>query len=69
MDRITEKTKVNEIIQAHPELIDYLMDIRLCRADAGPDSIMNWELSRAAQDVNMDVRLLVKDLNEKIRQT
>ena len=66
MQEITASTKINEILREHPELTDFLMELRLCRADAGPDSIMSWELSRAAEEEDLELRSLLDELNSRI---
>ncbi|KPJ90151.1 MAG: hypothetical protein AMJ53_14725 [Gammaproteobacteria bacterium SG8_11] len=66
MQHITASTKINEILKEYPELTDYLMELGLCRADAGPDSILSWELSRAAADKGLDITSLLTELNSKI---
>ena len=66
MQNISASTKVNEILKEYPELTDYLMELGLCRADAGPDSILSWPLSRAAEDKNLDLQSLLDELNRRI---
>ena len=66
MQKITASTRVNEILNEYPELTDYLMELRLCRADIGPDGIMGWELSRAAAEEGLDLRSLLVELNNRI---
>ena len=66
MQKILASTRINEILKEYPELTDYLMELRLCRADAGPDSIMSWEISRAAEEENLELRALLADLNSRI---
>ena len=66
MQSISASTKVNEILKEYPELTDYLMELGLCRADAGPDSILSWPLSRAAEDKGLNLDKLLTDLNSRI---
>ena len=66
MQKISASTKIGEILKEYPELTDYLMELRLCRADSGPDSILNWELSRAAEVEDLELRSLLADLNSRI---
>ena len=66
MQEISASTKVGEILKEYPELTDYLMDLRLCRADSGPDSILNWELSRAAEVEGLELGKLLTELNSRI---
>ncbi len=66
MQKITASTRINEILNEYPELTDYLMELRLCRGDIGPGSIMDWELSRAAAEEGLDLRSLLVDLNNRI---
>ena len=66
MQKITASTKISEILNEYPELTDYLMELRLCRTDVGPDSILSWELSRAAADEGLDLGSLLVELNSRI---
>ena len=66
MQQITASTKISEILSEYPELTDYLMELRLCRTDVGPDSILSWELSRAAEEEGLDLRSLLVDLNSRV---
>jgi len=66
MQEITASTKINELLKEYPELTDYLMELELCRADAGPDSILGWELSRAAEDKGLELNSLLAELNSRI---
>jgi len=66
MQEISASTIIGDILKEYPELTDYLMELRLCRADAGPDSIMSWELSRAAEEENLELRSLLAELNSRI---
>jgi len=66
MQKITASTKINELLKEYPELTDYLMELELCRADAGPDSILSWELSRAAEDKGLELNSLLAELNSRI---
>ncbi|WP_455209655.1 hypothetical protein [Kaarinaea lacus] len=66
MQNISASTKVNEILKEYPELTDHLMELGLCRADAGPDSILDWPLSLAAKDKGLDLQALLIDLNSRI---
>ncbi len=68
MQKITASTKVCEVLNEHPELIDYLMELRLCRADTGPDNIMSWELSRAAAEEGLNLQSLLLELNKRIQE-
>ena len=66
MQNISASTKVNEILKEYPELTDHLMELGLCRADAGPDSILSWSLSQAAEEKGLDLETLLIDLNGRI---
>ncbi|UCE90221.1 MAG: hypothetical protein JSW10_05235 [Pseudomonadota bacterium] len=66
MQKITAATTISEILNEYPELTDYLMDLRLCRSDAGPDSILEWELSRAAAEQDLALQPLLEELNRRI---
>lgn len=66
MQEILASSKINEILREYPELTDYLMELGLCRADAGPDSILSWDLSRAAEDKGLDLQTLLTELNRRI---
>lgn len=66
MQVITASTKINEILKEYPELTDYLMELGLCRADVGPDSILSWELSRAAEEKDLELHSLLAELNSRI---
>ena len=68
MRNITAATKISEILNAYPELTDYLMDLRLCRSDAGPDSILEWELARAAAEQDLALQPLLEELHKRIRR-
>ena len=66
MQNISASTKIYEILREYPELTDYLMELELCRADAGPDSILSWELSRAAEEKGLELQSLLTELNSRI---
>lgn len=68
MRNITAGTTISEILNEYPELTDYLMELRLCRSDAGPDSILEWELARAAAEQDLDLQPLLEELNKRIHR-
>ena len=67
MERISESTKISEILSLYPELTDYLMELDLCGCGYGPDNSLGWELSRAAKEKGLELQSLLRELLKRIK--
>ncbi len=68
MRRITASTTVSEILNEHPELTDYLMEIGLCGCEFGPENTLGWELDQAAEDKGLELPALLNELNRRVQK-
>ena len=61
---IEASTKVGDILQDHPELTDWFMEMGLC--GCGTDSDLMWTLKRLAEEKSMDLAVLLDEINNRI---
>ncbi len=67
MVKIEASTKAYEIMRDYPELTDFFVAHGICGCNDGHISDLQWPLSKIAKEKGMDLQLLLKELNEKIR--
>ena len=66
MGTINESMRVGEIMRLYPELTDYLMELGLCGCEFGPESNLNLDVARAAEEKDLDINELLNELNRRI---
>jgi len=63
MNAIDRKTSVNRILQEHPELTDFMMDLGLC--GCGHDTSLLWTVERVAVEKGLNPDQLVEELRKR----
>lgn len=63
MTEITRKTTVNLILQEHPDLTDFMMELGLC--GCGHDSSLRWTVERVASEKGLDPDQFVEELRKR----